>query len=111
MSRAVLLLGAPMCFIIQARPVKLWVKEMLYILLGDPPSIILSLLPAPQQACLSLSDEDALRLIYGNDAPARKVEFEREEVEDDDADALKLYDAQEDESGNESSEESSEDEN
>lgn len=107
MSRAVLLLGAPMCFIIQARPVKLWIKEMLYILLGNPPSIILSLLPAPQQACLSLSDEDALRLIYGNDAPARKVDGEEEE---DDDGTFKVYDAQEEESENESSEESSEDE-
>jgi hypothetical protein len=57
-----------MCFIIQARPVKLFLKEALYILLRNPPGIFLSLLPAPQQACLSLSQSDAMSLIYGKDA-------------------------------------------
>lgn len=69
MSRAVLLLGAPMCFILQARPVRLMLKETFYLVLRNPPGIILSLLPAPQQAMLALSDDEAMRLIYGDDAP------------------------------------------
>lgn len=69
MSRAVLLLGAPLCFVVQARPVKLYFRELIYIVLRNPPGIILSLLPAPQQAMLSCSDDEAMRLIYGNDAP------------------------------------------
>lgn len=72
-SRALLLLGAPMCFVIQARPVKLFYKEVLYFLLRNPPGIVLSLLPAPQQAMLALKDEDAMRMIYGDDAPAAPV--------------------------------------
>lgn len=66
-SRALLYLGAPMCFIIQARPVKLLLKQLVYTLLTNEPGFVLSLLPAPQQACLSLSYGDAMRLIYGAD--------------------------------------------
>lgn len=84
MSRAVLLLGAPMCFVVQARPVKLIWKEMLYIALRNPPAIILSLLPAPQQAMLALSDDDAMRLIYGEDAPVAQVEDDDDEEDDND---------------------------
>lgn len=81
-SRAILLLGAPLCFIAQARPVKQFSKEVLYLALRNPPSIILSLLPAPQQAMLALSDEDALRMVYGDDAPIE--ETDEEIVADDD---------------------------
>ena len=81
MSRAVLLLGAPMCFIVQARPVKLMWKELLYLLLRNPPGIVLSLLPAPQQAMLALSDDEAMRLIYGDDAPVAVVDDEESDAD------------------------------
>lgn len=64
-SRAILLLGAPSVFLLQARPVKLWLRQALYAILGQPPSILLSLLPAPQQALLSLDVDEAMRTIYG----------------------------------------------
>ena len=58
-------------------------KELFYIVLRNPPSILLSLLPAPQQACLSLSEADAMRLIYGEDAPLSDS-LEKERVDSDD---------------------------
>lgn len=72
-----------MCFIVQARPVKLMWKELLYLLLRNPPGIVLSLLPAPQQAMLALSDDEAMRLIYGEDAPVAAVADEEEESDND----------------------------
>lgn len=65
-SRAILLLGAPSVFVLQARPVKLIIKQWLYFLLLHPPSIILSLLPAPQQAILALNMDQAMKSIYGS---------------------------------------------
>jgi hypothetical protein len=85
-------MGAPLCFIVQARPVKQFSKELFYVLLRNPPSIVLSLLPAPQQAMLSLSDEDAMRMVYGEDAPVSEeqgtvvVEEKQEEQNSDDED-------------------------
>jgi hypothetical protein len=65
-SRAILLLGAPSVFVLQARPVKLWIWQAMYALLDHPPSILLSLLPAPQQAILSLDMNAAMNTLYGN---------------------------------------------
>ena len=64
-SRAILLLGAPSVFVLQARPVQLFVKQLLYTLLDQPPGILLSLMPAPQQAILSLNMGQAMSTIYG----------------------------------------------
>jgi hypothetical protein len=89
------MLGAPLCFIVQARPVKLWYKELLYTVLRNPPAVVLSLLPAPQQAMMSLSDEDAMRMIYGVDAPALPVQEGEEDVEEIDYDVME--DADDDE--------------
>jgi hypothetical protein len=69
-SRAILLLGAPSVFVLQARPVKLLLKQVLYTLLDHPYGILLSLLPAPQQAILSLNHAEAMKTIYGIPAPA-----------------------------------------
>jgi hypothetical protein len=91
-SRALLLLGAPLCFIVQARPVKLLYKELLYAVLRNPPAVVLSLLPAPQQAMMSLSDEDAMRMIYGDDAPALPVQEDEEDVEEIDYDVMENAD-------------------
>jgi hypothetical protein len=90
-SRAILLLGAPSVFILQARPVKMWIKQILYALLEDPPSIVLSLLPAPQQAILSLDRNKAMKTIYGDflqstAADALRAEEEALLQEEDDED-------------------------
>ena len=66
LSRAILLLGAPSVFVLQARPVKLWIKQVLYAILDHPPSILLSLLPAPQQAILSLHMVKSMKTLYGD---------------------------------------------
>jgi hypothetical protein len=61
-----MLLGAPACFIIQARPVKVAIKQLFYTI-GEPPGILLSLLPAPQQAIMSCNYDSALKSVYGDD--------------------------------------------
>ena len=63
MSRNLLLLGAPMCFLLQARVVKLYLKLAFYAC-AHPPSILLSLLPAPQQTILSFKEEEARKILY-----------------------------------------------
>lgn len=65
-SRAVLLLGAPSVFLLQARAVKMWIRQALYAVADHPPPILLSLLPAPQQSILSLDVREAMETIYGD---------------------------------------------
>lgn len=65
MSRTIMLLGAPACFILQARPVKVAIKQLFYTI-GKPPGILLSLLPAPQQAIMSCDYDLALKSLYGD---------------------------------------------
>lgn len=67
-ARAILLLGAPSVFVLQARPVKLWIKQLLYALLDHPPGILLSLLPAPQQTLLNFDHHDSMKVLYGKNA-------------------------------------------
>ncbi len=62
-SRTVMLWGAPMCFILQARPVKMWSKILFY-LMANPPGVISSLLPAPQQAILNANIEESFAALY-----------------------------------------------
>jgi hypothetical protein len=62
-SRLVMLLGAPLCFILQARPVKMYAKILFY-LMSDPPSFVKSLLPAPQQALLDLDMTKSYAALY-----------------------------------------------
>lgn len=64
-SRAILLLGAPSVFLLQLRPVKLLLRQAMYAVLDHPPSILLSLLPAPQQSILSLDFKKAMETVYG----------------------------------------------
>jgi hypothetical protein len=61
-----MLLGAPACFIIQARPVKVAIKQLFYTI-GEPPGILLTLLPAPLQAIMSCDYDMALKGVYGDD--------------------------------------------
>jgi hypothetical protein len=64
-SQTVLLLLSPACFIIQTRPIKLILKQVFYTL-GQPPGIILSLLPAPQQAIMSCDYSAVMKKLYRN---------------------------------------------
>jgi len=65
-SRHLLLWGAPLSFALQARPVKMWFKVIFYML-SNPPSILLSFLPAPQQAILSVDLKSSCVALYGED--------------------------------------------
>ena len=82
-SRAILLLGAPSVFLLQARPVKLMIKQVVYALLDHPPGILLSLLPAPQQAILSMDYAKSMKAVYGDYAI---IEDDELVVEDEDED-------------------------
>jgi hypothetical protein len=62
-SRTFLLLSSPLCFLIQTRPMKVAMKQLFYTV-GEPPGILLSLLPAPQQAIMSLDYGKAMRGLY-----------------------------------------------
>ena len=62
-SRSFLLLSSPLCFLIQTRPMKVAMKQLFYTM-GEPPGILLSLLPAPQQAIMSLNFGKAMRELY-----------------------------------------------
>lgn len=112
MSRVLLLLGAPLCFIIQARPVKLFMAECMYILLKDPPAFILSLLPAPQQVMLNLSDKECMKLIYGEDEYKAFMDENDAEDDDDDVDVVEEEEeeGEEDEEEEEDSDEDTEEE-
>jgi hypothetical protein len=81
-SKAILLLGAPAVFVLQARPVKLWLKQLLYAFLDQPPGIFLSLLPAPQQAILSLRVGDAMQAVYGPYAGTAGSSFGEDEQDE-----------------------------
>jgi hypothetical protein len=74
LSRAVLLLGAPSVFLLQARPVKRWIRRALHAAADHPPPILLSLLPAPQQSILSLDVQAAMEAIYGDHAAEARGE-------------------------------------
>jgi hypothetical protein len=76
-----LLLGAPLCFFLQARPVKIYLKQAFYAC-ANPPGIVLSLLPAPQQAILNFDEEEARKTLYG-DTVVKEV-TEDDDDEDDD---------------------------
>ncbi|KAL7580266.1 hypothetical protein ACA910_013001 [Epithemia clementina (nom. ined.)] len=65
LSRFILLLCAPCVLLLQARPVKLFWKQLLYTLMIDPPGILLSLLPAPQQTIFHLDTQSAMQSLYG----------------------------------------------
>ena len=53
-----------MCFIIQARPVKILIKQLFYGI-GKPPGILLSLLPAPQQKIMDIDIKATMEELYG----------------------------------------------
>ena len=71
-SRTFLLLGSPLCFLIQTRPVKVAMKQLFYTI-GEPPGILMSLLPAPQQRIMSLDYGKVMRGLYGEKVLERKM--------------------------------------
>jgi hypothetical protein len=62
--------------------VKVALKQLFYTI-GEPPGIILSLLPAPQQAIMSLNYGNVMRDLYGEKALEGEewLELERREKE------------------------------
>ena len=107
-SRAILLLGAPSVFVLQFRPVKLLLRQMAYAVLDHPPSILLSLLPAPQQTILSLNVNEAIDAIYGEHIVGSTSIREEEETEDD-VESLEDFDDEEEEEEYDSEDEYDED--
>ena len=105
-----MLWGAPMCFILQARPVKLLFKQT-FFLMSNPPGIFLSLLPAPQQALLNFDMEKAYNALYQTEQEkAREAAKSRlgspeeeEEEEEDDEEVVESDEESDDEDIDESS--------
>lgn len=77
-SRTFLLLSSPLCFLIQTRPMKVAMKQLFYTM-GEPPGILLSLLPAPQQAIMSLDYGKSMRELYDEKVLQKEAWFEMEE--------------------------------
>ena len=103
LSRNLLFAGAPAMIVLNFRGVKFFLRTLLYALFLHPPSIILSLLPAPQQAILSLNVQTAMRNVYGQYLPGSEKEDEAPSELDDDLDDATI-DALIDEEGDEDSE-------
>lgn len=115
-SRAILLLGAPSVFVLQARPVKLLIRQLFYALFDQPPVFFLSLLPAPQQAILSLNMRKAMHTLYGEHirsaTASRSTSAPTDTTWDEDGDDQQnVYDGNEDEDDNAEDEEENEMEN
>lgn len=81
LSKLIMITAAPMCFILQARPVKLLLKQMFYAI-GTPPPILLSLLPAPQQAIMGLNYDAVMKDLYGISSSTGEIQEEEREDED-----------------------------
>lgn len=102
-SRHLLLWGAPLSFALQARPVKIWTKIIFYML-SNPPLILLSFLPAPQQAilsvdleasCVALYGEDGAKAILGESMTSKKKEKSTISVEEDEESDVEESDVEE----------------
>lgn len=107
-----MLWGAPLCFVMQARPVKMWSKIAFYMM-SNPPGVVSSLLPAPQQAILNADLEKSYAALYRPDeeqetekasvtaeattTKARFMKEDQEPVVDDEVDATETEDEEQDE--------------
>lgn len=92
-SQTLLLLLSPLCFVIQTRPIKLFLKQLFYTM-GEPPGIILSLLPAPQQAIMSCDYSAIMKKLYTSDGKNDNDVLEKEEwllMEQAEIDKMKKY--------------------
>jgi hypothetical protein len=81
-SRTFLLLSSPLCFLIQTRPMKVAMKQLFYTI-GEPPGILLSLLPAPQQAIMSLDYGKAMKGLYDEKILQTEEWYEMEKKDSD----------------------------
>jgi len=90
-SRTFLLLSSPLCFLIQTRPMKVAMKQLFYTM-GEPPGILLSLLPAPQQAIMSLDYGKAMMELYDEKVLQGEVWYEMEEKANDEGDDQLVWD-------------------
>ena len=91
-SQTLLLLLSPLCFVIQTRPIKLFLKQLFYTM-GEPPGIILSLLPAPQQAIMSCDYSAVMKKLYTSDGMNDNDVLENEEwllMEREEIDKMKM---------------------
>merc|ERR1712176_164957 len=105
-ARTLLIMGAPACFFLQARPTKILLKQIFY-LCSNPPPIALSLLPAPDQTILEFDFEKELQALYG----VKPEELNETNDDDDDDDAVEEIDEEEDyDEDDDNSEDSEEDE-
>jgi hypothetical protein len=111
-SRQLMLLGAPLCFILQARPVKMYAKILFYMM-SDPPGIIKSLLPAPQQAILDMDMKKSYFALYSSSTEQEEEKAptasKSQAVEDEDEDESESEQETEDEEESESEDENEED--
>jgi hypothetical protein len=99
LSRYLMLWGAPLCFILQARPVKMWGKILFYMMV-NPPGIVLSLLAAPQQAILSIDFEKSFSALYGASSEEHEIgdgelSESESEIETIDSEFYSEYDSEE----------------
>jgi hypothetical protein len=94
-SRTFLLLSSPLCFLIQTRPVKVAMKQLFYTM-GEPPGILLSLLPAPQQAIMSLDYGKSMRELYDEKVLQGEEWYEMEKNANEGEDSLFWDDDEED---------------
>jgi len=106
-SKTFLLMAAPLSIVVQARVVKYKLKEMMYFILCNPPGILLSLLPAPQQAILSLNKNAVMKSVYGDDVV---IEDEAGDEGDDSELNVDFMDDEDDDLEDEDYDESSEEE-
>lgn len=86
---------------LQARPVKIMLKQAFYAL-ANPPGIFLSLLPAPQQAILSFNENDAREELYGIDMQSVDAEMSVDEQDDESHDDNDYSDEDDYDSGDDS---------
>jgi hypothetical protein len=103
-----MLWGAPLCFILQARPVKMWSK-MLFYMMVNPPGIVLSLLPAPQQALLSMDLEKSYAALYSNEEDeGTNTATSGEQASDDEESDVEEFESDEESEDDDDSDEDSE---
>ena len=70
---------------------KVAMKQLFYTM-GEPPGILLSLLPAPQQAIMSLDYGKAMRELYDEKVLQGEVWYEMEEKANDEGDDQLVWD-------------------
>lgn len=110
-----------MCFVLQARPVKMWSKIAFYMMV-NPPGVVSSLLPAPQQAILNADIDKSYAALYRPDAEetdkvsaiatkkAKSLKEDQKQGVEDDLDTIEPEEEEEDESDEEEDDDEEEDE-